>query len=103
MSAHTVCAATEGDLPMEINWVFHGQKHSSMMGISTTKVGPRSNMLQIESVAAAHSGNYTCTARNAAGTRNYSANLIVFGWHIAVVIIILSQLPSFCSHLPRSA
>lgn len=64
---------------MEINWVFHGQSHSSMMGISTTKVGPRSNMLQIESVAAAHSGNYTCTARNGAGTRNYTATLVVFG------------------------
>lgn len=78
-SAHTVCAAAEGDLPMDINWVFHGQPYSSMMGITTTKVGPRSNMLQIESVAAAHSGNYTCTARNGAGTRNYTAVLVVFG------------------------
>ena len=78
-SAHTVCAAAEGDLPMDINWVFHGQKYSSMMGITTTKVGARSNMLQIESVAAAHSGNYTCTARNNAGTRNYTAVLVVFG------------------------
>ena len=79
ISAHTVCAASEGDLPMEINWAFHGQPHSSMMGISTSKIGARSNVLQIESVAAAHSGNYTCTARNAAGTRNYTATLIVFG------------------------
>lgn len=78
-SAHTVCAASEGDLPMDINWAFHGQQYSSMMGITTTKVGARSNMLQIESVAAAHSGSYTCTARNSAGTRNYTAVLVVFG------------------------
>ena len=78
-SAHTVCAATEGDLPMDINWIFEGQKHSSMMGIATLKVGPRSNMLTIESVAAAHSGQYTCMARNGAGSRNFTTSLIVYG------------------------
>lgn len=64
---------------MDINWVFHATQYSSMMGISTTKVGPRSNMLQIEAVAAAHTGNYTCTARNAAGVRNYTTSLVVYG------------------------
>jgi Immunoglobulin domain len=78
-SAHTVCAVTEGDLPMDINWIFEGQKHSSMMGIATLKVGPRSNMLTIESVAAAHSGQYTCMARNGAGSRNFTTSLIVYG------------------------
>ena len=78
-SATVVCAVTEGDLPLDINWAFHSEKHSTMMGITTTKAGPMANMLQIESVAAAHNGNYTCQARNAAGSRNFTASLIVYG------------------------
>jgi len=44
----------QGDLPMTITWIFHGQELSSQMGIETSKFGKRSNILSIESVAAMH-------------------------------------------------
>lgn len=69
----------EGDLPVEISWTFHGQKEASMMGITTTRLGPRSSILQIESVAAAHSGDYTCIAKNPVGFHNHTAILRVLG------------------------
>ena len=73
------CIVSEGDLPVDISWTFHGLKETSMMGISTTKLGPRSSILQIEAVAAGHSGDYTCIAKNAAGSQNFTANLRVSG------------------------
>ena len=75
------CTVNEGDLPVDISWTFHGVRESpaSMTGITTTKLGPRSSVLQIEAVTAAHSGAYCCTAKNAAGTQNYTAQLRVLG------------------------
>lgn len=73
------CIVGEGDIPVDISWTFHGKIEASMMGISTTKLGPRSSILQIDSVAAAHSGQYTCIAKNSAGAQNYTAHLRVLG------------------------
>ena len=49
------------------------------MGLTTTKIGDSISVLVIASVAAAHSGNYTCTARNPAGVANHTATLQVNG------------------------
>lgn len=49
------------------------------MGMSTSRVGERTSLLSINSVMAAHSGNYTCTAENAAGTSDYTSTLFVSG------------------------
>ena len=73
------CSVVEGDLPLKITWVFHGRELSSQEGIETTRLGKRANILSIESVSAAHTGNYTCVATNAAGASNYTAELVVQG------------------------
>ena len=73
------CMVTSGDLPLKIRWVFHGEELSSQMGISIIKAGPRLSILTIDSIAAGHSGDYTCTASNSAATVNYTATLAVNG------------------------
>lgn len=49
------------------------------MGIMTNKIGDRTSLLTISSAMAAHSGNYTCTASNVAGTTSYTATINVNG------------------------
>ena len=79
MSAQIQCIVTEGDAPVEIVWNVTAQSHSSLMGITMTKIGSKSSVLQIDSVDATHTGNYTCTATNSAGIAHYSAQLTVVG------------------------
>ena len=86
MSAQINCIVIEGDLPVDISWTFHGRSRrpddaASSSGIETTKIGSRSSVLNIDSVNADHSGNFTCIARNAAAVRNYTATLNVYGTH----------------------
>ena len=78
MSATINCIVIEGDSPVDIRWNITAQSHSSVQGIVITKVG-KSSVLQIDSVDATHTGNYTCTAINAAGMVQYSAQLTVVG------------------------
>lgn len=73
------CNVMEGDLPVSISWIFHGRELSSQMGIETVKIGKRINLLEIDAVAASHTGNYTCVATNGAGSTNFTAELIVQG------------------------
>jgi hypothetical protein len=77
----TICIVGEGDLPIELSWSFRGDSETGMadLGISTTRVGPRSTVLQIDSVTAGHSGEYTCTAKNSVGSQSVSAHLEVLG------------------------
>lgn len=73
------CFVAKGDLPLKINWNFHGEDLSSRKGMSTSRMGKRTKFLTIESLTAAHSGNYTCTAENDAGMVSYTAKLLVSG------------------------
>ena len=75
------CLVAQGDTPIQISWVFHGQDSSkaSQNGISVIKNGPRSSSLIIESLTSEHTGNYTCSAKNAAGSANQTAEIIVTG------------------------
>ena len=47
--------------------------------LRTTQLGPQTSMLMIDSVTYRHSGVYTCTASNMAGSAAYSAELNVHG------------------------
>ena len=73
------CRVSEGDPPLTIRWTFSGKELSSSMGISTFKVGKKTSVLSIDSIMPGHSGNYTCSVSNPAGTANYSAELTVHG------------------------
>lgn len=73
------CTVAEGDLPLTITWIFHGQQLSSQMGINTVRIGKRTNLLTIDAVAASHVGDYTCVASNSVASTNFSAQLQVHG------------------------
>ena len=77
--AQVVCIVTEGDEPLKISWSLQGETVSSEAGLSTTSLGTRTSMLTIQSVGYRHSGSYTCTAANSAGTRSESVQLRVNG------------------------
>lgn len=79
MSAQTQCIVSEGDTPIDIRWTISSSMRTSMAGITITKIGSKSSILLIDSVEASHSGNYTCTATNSAGSLNYTAQLTVVG------------------------
>ena len=64
---------------MTLQWMFHGRELSSQMGVTTFKLNPRVSLLSIDAVAAAHAGDYTCTAENDAGIDSQSATLLVQG------------------------
>ena len=82
--AQLSCIAMSGDEPLTISWTFHGQGISSDLGIITTPIGNRGSMLIISSVGHKHSGKYTCTAKNEAGSKSETAVLSVNGMMIIV-------------------
>lgn len=77
--ASVQCTILGGDLPINVTWLLNGRTIDSFHDISLTRLGKRVNVLTVESVAAHHSGNYSCHATNQAGTTKYTAQLIVDG------------------------
>ncbi|XP_076672537.1 Down syndrome cell adhesion molecule 1 isoform X40 [Andrena cerasifolii] len=73
------CSVTKGDKPLEISWAFNGTpidgRHGSDVVIASTN--KKNSVLTVESVAARHAGEYTCSASNRAGATTHSAQLIV--------------------------
>lgn len=90
-TAQVTCTVSEGDAPLGISWTFHGPQEMSQLGITTTKVGMKTSLLLIDYASSHHRGSYTCTAKNPAGSTNYSTLLNIHGilWHVAVVVISL--------------
>ena len=77
--ASLVCIVTQGDEPLAITWSLQGEVVSSEPGLTTTTLGGRTSMLTIQSVGYRHSGQYTCTASNFAGSKSESVELKVNG------------------------
>lgn len=73
------CSVPEGDLPIRISWVLNNDPVNDYPGVSVASMGKRSSFLTIEAVEAKHAGNFTCLARNLAGSVNYSTELKVNG------------------------
>ncbi|CAH0555671.1 unnamed protein product [Brassicogethes aeneus] len=71
------CAVSEGDLPIKLSWQLNGKTLEDFPEISTSSVGKRTSILEIESVSYSHAGNYTCKAVNRAGEIGYSTELLV--------------------------
>ncbi|XP_049514071.1 hemicentin-1 [Dermacentor silvarum] len=77
------CVIAKGSAgPFELSWLKDGRPLSSSgsprTAVSPNKGGPAST-LTIVDVSAQDSGNYTCVARNAAGSDSFSAFLAVTG------------------------
>ena len=76
-SATIQCTVSHGDLPLNITWSFNDRQVSS--SVTTAQVTARVNVLTIEQVSAAHVGNYSCHAYNAAGNTSQTSQLLVNG------------------------
>ena len=77
--AQLTCLVSKGDEPLKIHWSMKGDEVSSEPSITTTMLGTRMSVLMISSVGYRHSGTYTCTASNKAGSQSISADLRVNG------------------------
>ncbi|XP_025268082.1 Down syndrome cell adhesion molecule-like protein Dscam2 isoform X22 [Camponotus floridanus] len=82
------CAVIKGDLPIDIIWSLNGRVIDTANGafdehnydnsdIMISRSSKRASTLTIESVAARHAGEYSCTASNMAGTATHSSVLSV--------------------------
>uniref|UniRef100_A0A8W7P8J2 Ig-like domain-containing protein n=1 Tax=Anopheles coluzzii TaxID=1518534 RepID=A0A8W7P8J2_ANOCL len=78
-TASVSCIVTKGDTPIDISWMFNGRRITLDEGILITKGGGKISMLSIESVHSRHAGNYTCSAKNKAGSVQHTAELQVMG------------------------
>lgn len=69
------CAVTKGDLPLSFSWTVDGRPVVSSPGgsLKTVQIDPYTNLLSVDSLQPAHSGNYTCSVDNSAITASHSA------------------------------
>ena len=77
--ATLLCSVYKGDTPLALSWTVDGAPVAGRPGVRVLPAGARSTLLTIPVVGAEHSGEYTCTASNAAGTVEHSARLDVRG------------------------
>lgn len=84
------CVLEEVDLPVSITWLKDGRPLSSThshhthaastyLGLEVRMLDKYSSGLVIPRLQAAHAGNYTCQATNAARTASHTAALAVSG------------------------
>lgn len=74
------CSVSDGDLPLTLEWYHNGKSLEDYAEVTTSKIGKRTSVLVIESVSHGNAGNYTCLARNDAGSTSYIAELHVNGY-----------------------
>ncbi len=77
--AQVICIVAKGDEPLTISWSLQGEIVSSEPTLSTSALGSRTSMLTIQEVGYRHSGTYTCTASNRAGSASQTTELKVNG------------------------
>lgn len=73
------CHVSKGDHPLKIVWTLNNEDLAPQLEITTTLLGDRSSILTIVSAKAVHSGNYTCSATNTAGSVNHTATVHING------------------------
>lgn len=97
--ASVQCFVSGGDLPLQVSWLHNGYPISDNDDlISMGRLGHRLFALNIDSLQGEHSGNYTCLAKNVAGTAEHTAVLIVNGLIIIYFSFthLLNFLPFYC-------
>jgi hypothetical protein len=87
-----LCSVVKGDEPLTIAWSLQGEELSSGPDLTTSQIGSRTSLLIISSVSYRHTGKYTCTASNAAGSSSSSAELKVNGKILVLCINRKAQL-----------
>lgn len=76
--ASVSCSVHKGDLPIEISWYHNNNTIREQNGVTVMK-NKKVSTLSIDSVSFENYGEYTCTAKNRAGSTTHSAVLNVNG------------------------
>lgn len=76
---------------MKIEWSLNGKSVTEYPEITASNMGKRSSFLTIESVSYVHAGNYTCSAKNAAGETSFTSQLLVNGYFLLSFTYILDS------------
>uniref|UniRef100_A0A182TBL3 Ig-like domain-containing protein n=1 Tax=Anopheles maculatus TaxID=74869 RepID=A0A182TBL3_9DIPT len=94
MRTRTVCGVSKGDPPLTLKWLKDGDPLlSTLLGANVSTLDQYSSLLNIPSLSAAHSGDYTCVASNPAAEVKFTASLqsntsnanwleMVLGWNL---------------------
>ncbi|KAK8753129.1 hypothetical protein OTU49_002734, partial [Cherax quadricarinatus] len=77
MRAQATCLAQEGDQPLAHAWLKDGHPLDPNLDVRTSQLDAFTSILVIDRATAAHTGNYTCAATNAARTTTITARLTV--------------------------
>uniref|UniRef100_T1IM02 Down syndrome cell adhesion molecule-like protein Dscam2 n=1 Tax=Strigamia maritima TaxID=126957 RepID=T1IM02_STRMM len=77
MLVRVSCVVSRGDLPLNISWLKDNKVASQESSISVHNLDDYSSVLSIDPVTKKHDGNYTCVAKNMAGTDIFVASITV--------------------------
>lgn len=66
-------------MPLNITWRHNSRVINPLDGITVSRTSKRISQLSIDSVQASHAGEYSCIARNKAGSSSHTAILNVNG------------------------
>lgn len=80
------CSVHKGDLPIEITWFHNGKPIFDGDGLTIMK-SKKVNTLSIESVSFENAGEYTCVAKNTAGSTSQTAVLNVNGTILCINVL----------------
>ncbi|EEC06952.1 cell adhesion molecule, putative, partial [Ixodes scapularis] len=76
MRSTATCALLDGDPPVSVSWLKDGRADLGP-DVQVVPISDFVSNLIIDKVARHHSGNYTCTATNAAASANHTARMVV--------------------------
>uniref|UniRef100_T1JES4 Ig-like domain-containing protein n=1 Tax=Strigamia maritima TaxID=126957 RepID=T1JES4_STRMM len=79
MLVRVSCVVSRGDLPLNISWLKDDKPISEEFAVSVRvhNLDEYSSVLSIDPVTKKHDGNYTCIAKNMAGTDSFVASIVV--------------------------
>lgn len=97
MRTRTVCGVSKGDPPLSLKWLKDGEPLSSLLGANISTLDQYSSLLNIPSLSAAHSGDYTCVASNPAAEVKFTASLQVKGKVNYATVCNTAPVPAFFS------
>lgn len=81
------CQISKGDRPISIKWTFKTINANDVsVQLKSKRLSDKASMLSILAASANHTGNYTCTATNRAGSVSHTTSIIVNGTHQLVIM-----------------
>lgn len=84
------CLLTKGDIPIDIKWSINNRPViNNENGLTVVKMSARLSSLSIESISSKHRGVFKCIATNAAGSSEYSTELMVNGTLLYFTLLLI--------------